>query len=104
MLASNLVLAAQPEQLQEVPEAAPDPVGPMEDGKAIEPDVTIVKRKDATVEEYRIHGRLYMVKVNPFVGPSYYLVDKDGDGQMESRVGNQVIPNTLVPQWVILSW
>lgn len=96
--------AAQPEQLQEVPEAAPDPVGPMEDGKAIEPDVTIVKRKDSTVEEYRVGGRLYMVKVTPFIGPSYYLIDNDGDGRMESRVGGGHTPNTVVPQWVIFSW
>ena len=76
--------------------AAADKAGP-------EPDVTIVKRKDAEIEEYRLNGRLYMVKVKPFVGPAYYLVDRDGDGLMESRInGRGAEPRA--PQWVILSW
>lgn len=67
------------------------------------PEVTIVQRKDAKVEEYRLNGRLYMVKVMPFIGPPYYFVDRDGDGLMESRInGRGAEPR--VPQWVILSW
>ena len=95
--------AAEPAQLEEVPEAAPEPVGPMEDGKPIEPDVTIVQRKDAQVEEYRVSGRLYMVKITPFAGKPYYLVDQDGDGRMETRVG-QLNQDPVIPQWVIFSW
>ena len=95
--------AAEPAELEEVPEAAPEPVGPMEDGKPIEPDVTIVQRKDAQVEEYRVSGRLYMVKITPFVGKPYYLVDQDGDGRMETRVG-QLNQDPVIPQWVIFSW
>lgn len=68
-----------------------------------QPEVTIVQRKDAKVEEYRLNGRLYMVKVMPFVGPPYYFVDRDGDGLMESRInGRGAEPRA--PQWVILSW
>ena len=68
-----------------------------------QPEVTIVQRKDAKVEEYRLNGRLYMVKVTPFVGPPYYFVDRDGDGLMESRInGRGGVPR--VPQWTILSW
>lgn len=68
-----------------------------------EPEVTIVQRKDAKVEEYRLNGRLYMVKVIPFIGPPYYYVDHDGDGLMESKInGRGVVPRA--PQWVILSW
>lgn len=68
-----------------------------------QPEVTIVQRKDAKVEEYRLNGRLYMVKVMPFVGPAYYFVDRDGDGLMESKInGRGAEPRA--PQWVILSW
>ena len=69
-----------------------------------EPDVTIVKRKDAEIEEYRLNGRLYMVKVKPFVGPAYYIVDRDGDGLMESRINGRLDDEPRPPQWVILSW
>ena len=68
-----------------------------------EPEVTIVQRKDAKLEEYRLNGRLYMVKIVPFIGPPYYLVDRDGDGLMESRInGRGAEPRA--PQWTILSW
>jgi len=90
--------------LQNVPEAAPEPPPPMEDGQALEPEVTIVQRKDAVVEEHRINGRLYQVKITPKVGPPYYLVDQDGDGRLESRISNLQDQNYVIPQWVIFSW
>ena len=46
-----------------------------------EPEVNIIKQTDQTIEEYRIGGRLYMIKVTPKVGPPYYLVDDLGDGK-----------------------
>jgi hypothetical protein len=103
LLVGGLAQAAQPDNLEQIPEAAPAPLGPMEDGKAIEPEITIVQRKDATVQEYRAGGRIYMVKVKPFIGPAYYLVDNDGDGRLETRVGNWN-ESPVVPQWVIFSW
>jgi hypothetical protein len=68
-----------------------------------EPEVTIIQRKDATVEEYRLNGRLYMVKVVPAVGPPYYYLDRDGDGLLESKMNGRT-SQPQVPQWVILSW
>lgn len=126
--AASLILTASlcqalwaQEGLEEIPEAAPPPPASIKDGQSIEdgqaveggssldedeslePDVTIVQRKDATIEEYRLNGRLYMVKVIPFVGKPYYLVDNDGDGLMEGRVSD-LKRDPLVPQWVIFSW
>jgi hypothetical protein len=95
--------ASAEDGLQNVPEAAPPPPAAIEDGQALEPDVTIVQRKDATVEEYRLNGRLYMVKVVPFIGKPYYLMDNDGDGLMESRISD-LKRDPIVPQWVIFSW
>ena len=68
-----------------------------------EPEVTIIQKHDAKYEEYRLNGRLYMVKVVPLVGPPYYFVDRDGDGLMESRISGRA-SQPQIPQWVILSW
>jgi hypothetical protein len=38
-----------------------------------EPEVTITKQAEQTVEEYRANGRLYMIKITPKMAP-YYLV------------------------------
>ncbi len=89
-------------------EFSPEPAPPdlpdrLEDGQPIEPDVTIVRKGDAVVEEYRANGRMFMVKITPKVGKPYYLLDKDGDGNMESRMSD-IYEDFVVPQWVIFSW
>jgi hypothetical protein len=96
------VLAVDELELEEVPEppVLPDPV---ESGEVIEPEVTIIRRKDAIIEEYRVNGNLYMIKITPAVGKPYYLVDRDGDGRMESRL-SQIYNDILVPQWVLFRW
>ena len=48
-------------------EPPPPPPG-FELDPALEPQVTILKRGTDTVEEYRIGGKLYMVKVTPAHG------------------------------------
>ncbi|WP_353569837.1 DUF2782 domain-containing protein [Candidatus Albibeggiatoa sp. nov. BB20] len=69
----------------------------------LEPQVTIIRRERDTVEEYRVNGVLKMVKVIPDFGPAYYLVDNDGDGQLEtSRFA--IDPNAQLPQWILFSW
>ena len=69
---------------------------------ATEPQVTIRKRGEDTVEEYRIAGKLYMMKVTPPGGRPYYLIDERGDGKFARQEG----PGTGVrpPMWVIHSW
>lgn len=88
--------------LQELPEP-PDLPNQMQSGETIEPEVTIIRREDATIEEYRINGRRYMVKVTPVVGKPYYLVDKDGNGSLETRMSD-IYNDIAVPQWVLFSW
>jgi hypothetical protein len=44
-----------------------------------------------------------MVKIEPRNGPPYYLIDKDGDGSLESRY-NKLEPALLVPSWMIFRW
>lgn len=68
-----------------------------------EPEVRIIRRKDATIEEYRVNGELRAVKVIPAQGPEYYLIDTDGDGQLDTR-SSELSDDILVPGWVIFSW
>ena len=66
-------------------------------------DVVIIQHKDETVEEYRIGGRVYMIKVQPGKGVPYYLVDTDGDGKLETHY-NDLTENIVIPQWVLFRW
>ncbi len=90
------------EDLAPVPEPPTIP-DPLKSGQAIEPQVTIIRKDDAIIEEYRLDGRLYMTKITPAAGPAYYLVDRDGDGQMETRM-SEIYDDFVVPQWVLFSW
>ncbi|MBR0566486.1 DUF2782 domain-containing protein [Azoarcus sp. L1K30] len=98
LAASMPALAQQAPKLEPIPEPPPPPPG-MTDIE--EPQVTIVKRGEDTVSEYRIHGKLYMVKVTPPHGVPYYLIDREGTGQM---VRDDSAPTLSVPMWVIKSW
>jgi len=66
-------------------------------------DVVIVQHEDETVEEYRIGGRVYMIKVEPGKGVPYYLVDTDGDGKLETHYSD-LTENIVIPQWVLFRW
>jgi hypothetical protein len=92
---------AKPPVLQPLPEPPPPPPG-YELDPALEPQVTILKRGTDTVEEHRIAGRLYMVKITPAVGRPYYLVDHKGDGVFERHDAYDA--RTRPPMWVIHTW
>ncbi len=86
-------------------DAAPEPPDlpdPLVTGENIEPQVTIIRKDDAVIEEYRINGFLYMVKVTPAIGPSYYLIDKTGNGELDTR--RSALEDAYVPQWVLFTW
>jgi hypothetical protein len=107
LLFSAIVLpvAAQqgrPADLQPIPEPPPPPPG-MADDAALEPQVTIKKRGEDKVEEYRLNGKLYMIKVTPPHGTPYYLVDPKGDGGfVREEIGGG--KSLSVPMWVIHSF
>ncbi|WP_290789576.1 DUF2782 domain-containing protein [Halomonas sp.] len=63
----------------------------------LEPDITIRQEEDRTIREYRINGELYAIEIRPSRGPSYYLVDHDGDGNFERQDGDRL----AVPQWIL---
>lgn len=105
-----LVFAVQASAVEEPPTGdlaplpeQPDIPPPVQSGENLEPDVTIIRKGKDTIEEYRVNNKLYMVKIKPAVGPAYYLVDTDGDGNMDVR-RRDVEKQMQVPQWVLFSW
>jgi hypothetical protein len=90
-----------PPNLEPLPEPPPPPPG-YEPEPALEPQVTIIKRGEDLVEEYRIKGRLYMMKVTPPVGRPYYLVDHTGNGSFVRR--ESLDTGLSPPMWVILEF
>jgi hypothetical protein len=87
-----------PAGLEPLPEALPPP-GVIEANPADEPEITIVKKGETTVEEYRMHGELYMQKITPPHGTPYYLMKQDQDGGW-SRFDGPAAP-LVIPKWVI---
>ncbi len=89
----------------------PDAVGPeppelplpVESGETLEPDITIIRRGKKTIQEYRINGQLYMIKIIPDIGPPYYMIDKDHDGTMEIQRSG-LDETSYINQWKIFSW
>lgn len=63
----------------------------------LEPDITVRQEEERTIREYRVNGELYAIEIRPSSGPSYYLVDHDGDGDFERQEGDRI----AVPQWVL---
>lgn len=90
-----------PPALQPLPEPPPPPPG-YEPDPALEPQVTILRRGEDTVEEYRINGRLYMVKVTPRHGTPYYLIDRQGDGVFHRQ--DSLSTDVRPPMWVIFTF
>lgn len=83
---------------QPIPEPPPPPPG-FELDPALEPQVTIRKRGDDQVEEYRIGGKLYMIRVTPPNGRPYFMIDQRGDGKFTRQESHD--SGIRPPMWVI---
>jgi len=86
------------------PVEPPPPPEVMRSGEALEPEVTIREAERETIYEYRVAGKIVMVKVQPKGGlPPYYFFDQNGDGELEhSHVHPRHAPT--VNQWVLFRW
>ncbi|HHJ39821.1 MAG: hypothetical protein AXA67_06445 [Methylothermaceae bacteria B42] len=94
--ATLMAVEDKPPQLEPLPE-------PEVEDEELQPEVTIRKKGKSVIEEYRIDGRLYMIKIIPAIGPPYYLIDTDGDGNMDVR-RSDLEEGIRVHQWKILEW
>lgn len=91
---------AKPKDLQPLPEPIAPPA--MAERPDQEPQITIVQRGQEKVEEYRLNGRMYMMKVTPPHGVPYYLIDYRGDGQFARQ--DHLDSGVRVPMWVLFSF
>ncbi|MBI5626588.1 MAG: DUF2782 domain-containing protein [Nitrosomonadales bacterium] len=97
---SILAYAAKPvpENLEPLPPPPAFSAG-ADEAASDEPEVTITKQTEQTIEEYRVGGKLYMIKITPKHGKPYYLVDDKGDGKF---VRQESLDSGLrVPRWII---
>jgi hypothetical protein len=104
LIAAALPVAAQqakPPDLQPLPAPPPPPAGyELDPGQ--EPQVNVIIRPTETVEEYRINGKLYMVKVTPRNGKPYYLVDTVGGGKFVRH--DDYDTGLRPPMWLFLQF
>jgi hypothetical protein len=110
LLISALPAAAQsnqPKDLRPLPEVPEPPELPLpspgadDEDASLEPQVTITRRGEDQIEEYRINGRLYMIKVTPRIGLPYYLMDNRGDGTFSAHDTGGLDQRIRPPMWVI---
>lgn len=103
VLSLSVSAQTRPQNLEPVPDIPPPapPTLPLAPGQ--EPEVRIIQRERDKVEEYRIGGQLYMIKVTPPGGIPYFLVDHFGDGNF-ARTTSTLDIGLRVPMWVIRSW
>ena len=66
-------------------------------------EVTTRVEGDQVIEEHRIKGKLYMMRVTPKHGRPYVLMDNKGDGTY-SRLDQTLDQQVRAPQWVLLEF
>jgi hypothetical protein len=106
-----LLSAASVQAAEDAPPAPVPPPPAMSDSSdgsntvdevpVLKPDITIRQEKEQTVEEYRINGRLYKVKIIPKHGKPYYLLYPNGPQGQPIR---RELGELQTPYWVIFSW
>lgn len=63
--------------------------------------VTIRNDGDNTYYEFRVNGEIVEIKVQPKVGPAYYLTPAKSEKEEFERTDS---PNMRVPKWVLFRW
>jgi hypothetical protein len=112
-LAASCAAALAQEELEAPPPIPPEnssleqppPLPPKIQDEQVEPTVTIREEEERLVEEYRLNGVVYMIKVTPKRGGvPYYYVDTDGDGTLELDERSRALNPVQPVQWKIKEW
>ena len=80
------------------------PIPPKVQDEQIEPTVTIREEEERMIEEYRLDGQIYMVKITPKGGIPYYYIDTDGDGKLELDIDKSAMNPVQPVYWKIKEW
>jgi len=99
--AAAAVAQKLPPGLQPLPEPPPMPPGAFEAAET--PQVTTRKQDGDTIEEFRVGGRVVMIRVTPAHGIPYVLTDPKGDGSFTQRRDSLEVPLS-VPMWVLFTF
>jgi len=99
--AAAAVAQKLPPGLQPLPEPPPMPAGAFDAAEA--PQVTTRKQDGDTIEEFRVGGRVVMIRVTPAHGIPYVLTDPKGDGSFTQRRDSLEVPLS-VPMWVLFTF
>ena len=102
LIASGLVQGqGRRTDLQPLPEPPPMPQGAVD--ASPEPQVTVRRSQGDVIEEFRVGGRLVMIRVTPAHGVPYVLTDSRGDGSFTHRRDSLETPPS-VPMWVLFTF
>ena len=89
---------SKPANLETLPDVPPPPPGVnLDAGPEVEQNIVV--RPEGQSVEYRVGGKLFMIKVTPKFGKPYYLVDNKGDGTFARQEG--LDSGIRPPQWII---
>ena len=80
------------------------PIPPKIQDEQIVPTVTIREEEERMIEEYRLDGQIYMVKVTPRGGIPYYYIDTDGDGTLELDMDQSAMNPVQPVHWKVKEW
>lgn len=99
-LAAGAGLAQQP-RTEPLPDIPPPPRSAQSTDN-LEPQVTIRQDGQNRLEEYRVGGKLYAIRVIPPIGRPYLLVDRVGKGLMTRM--DDITGGVSPPQWVLFNF
>jgi hypothetical protein len=113
LLAALLAAFAFTAAAQSAPRPRPPGTVPLEDtpppppmtkeAPELAPEITTRTEGDNQIQEYRVKGRLYMMRVTPRHGHPYILRDDQGTGTF-TRFDNPLDNGVRVPQWVLMEF
>ena len=108
MILSSGLLVAQ-DDLEKPPPIPPVdsediPIPPKIQDEQIVPTVTIREEEERMIEEYRLDGQIYMVKVTPKGGIPFYYIDTDGDGRLELDMDQRALNPVQPVYWKVKEW
>jgi endonuclease YncB( thermonuclease family) len=92
--------AATPAAADQAPPPAQRPDAVPEPGDLPTVKIRSIDNGD-TVEEYRVNGRLSMVKVRPRSGVPYLLIDANGDGRLDRKDSEGPVAPVY---WTLYEW
>lgn len=101
LLLSVAINSAQAEE--KTVDVPPPPLIPegFDEEDSIKTDVVIRKGKDGVIEEFRVNGQLYMVRITPNKGKPYYIRYPEGE---KGRMIRQDLDDINTPFWKLFEW